>query len=876
MNYTGVFAPLNNDSYAPDIPKLALQQWDNYGIYSLACIDLTNRKLSKTRKYKRVGIGAEGEYGEARLIAFDPVLNQESFDLLSGAWISQDAIDGLPSIKKEQVEDLLRNLDKVVEILSLAERQLIITLKNSLNYPFSGDTLVNFWAHQRLISINPGQIDSSRTKELSKVFQKLTHLQFADNTNKSREIQIDENLSALAALAILYGIERSRIKALNNPIRLKMAKWLAWQNFAIESIPIDFRSIVETYHDVGNTVCSYDGKIGHYLFKNLEDFGGGYVIRETYNVNNIYTGRQILVDSAYLSISGGTPGFDPAYWKPYITDRDVFDFWSAPLPLYESIWDTREIIGTNVIENDGSRYFDASTPFTEENYLLKPITRIAENATRAYRFSSVIFINVPSGITGLQPGRHRLEYWVQPQAWNVYRNTLDKPCYLDLVAGYCLDPRKIARQITLKSDTKKIAKIGYYRNNPYEQISNKRNGLTSIDWFSTVIYLDKNVELKIDVSGIVLGTFYCDSELTISIAETNSNDLYPVEFLKYNQSNTATLFASWLSLYDAEVLRQSTEYPEFMPFTNSGLPEVETGNKLRLLAAHNNHWNNTEPLEDIGTEANHPLFKVDNSRTYDYHFKPQIDGSIGNLKMDSINIINIAKALEADKYSTNELDPDVPRVPTLGWHINRQSEILGIRVKADGKIDETLEKKEKLRLHVEGLEKNDPQEYGINSFGSKGILVRHLCNKFAPDGKNLKTVAGGYRKIHDLPQYLAELHEQANAAVGYQEGTAIEIQLDGETYRYPNQLALLTELFVTAKQTATYSKGAFFSSVVGEQSIKEVMAGLGLRTVDKFIEFEVAGKVAKLYYKGISASQSIRRKLSAVATNIGITIGNII
>ena len=200
------------------------------------------------------------------------------------------------------------------------------------------------------------------------------------------------------------------------------------------------------------------------------------------------------------------------------------------------------------------------------------------------------------------------------------------------------------------------------------------------------------------------------------------------------------------------------------------------------------------------------------------------------------------------------------------------NEVLGIRVKPDGTIDETLEKTTNRRTHADGSDENNVQEFNPNCFGSKGMIVRHVPNKFSPSG----TVTGGYRKIRDIPQLLAELHEQANSAMGYQEGTAIEIKLDGQTYRYPNQLALLTELLVTAKQTATYSKGAFFSSVVSEQSIKEVVSGLGLRTVDKFLEFKVSGKVVKLYYKGISASQSLRRKISAVTTNVGIVIGNII
>jgi hypothetical protein len=239
-------------------------------------------------------------------------------------------------------------------------------------------------------------------------------------------------------------------------------------------------------------------------------------------------------------------------------------------------------------------------------------------------------------------------------------------------------------------------------------------------------------------------------------------------------------------------------------------------------------------------------------------------------------ISQLHTALDAAEYSIDsshdDVDGDIPRVSTLGWHINRQSQILGIRVRPNGKVDLKAERTDNIRRHVNGNSNNNEQEFNPNCFASKGMLLRHLPNKFTPNG----ITAGGYRQVKDIPQILAELHEQANSAMGYQEGTAIEIKLDDKTYRYPNQLALLTELFVTAKQTATYSKGAFFSSLIGEQSIKEVIGGLGLRTVDKFIEFTVAKKTVKLYYKGISASQSIRRKLSAVTTNIGIAIGNII
>ncbi|NJR31629.1 MAG: hypothetical protein HC778_00560 [Chamaesiphon sp. CSU_1_12] len=64
----------------------------------------------------------------------------------------------------------------------------------------------------------------------------------------------------------------------------------------------------------------------------------------------------------------------------------------------------------------------------------------------------------------------------------------------------------------------------------------------------------------------------------------------------------------------------------------------------------------------------------------------------------------------AELWGTNPDLPDVERVDNLGWRIRRLCEVLGIRVKTDGTIDEELEKTTNRRLHAEGTEANDPQK----------------------------------------------------------------------------------------------------------------------------------------------------------------------
>jgi hypothetical protein len=432
------------------------------------------------------------------------------------------------------------------------------------------------------------------------------------------------------------------------------------------------------------------------------------------------------------------------------------------------------------------------------------------------------------------------------------------PTYIDLLSGYSLDDRTIPSNPNIIPVEDETISIEYYRENSLEPIPELR----SIYWVVRIIKLIKDTPITLPITNCVLGTLNISSPSVINsiLSLSTPNDRYSWNYLFVN--SLSSLFLHWRSLYEAD---------NQVPANTLIFPESTI---LHKLAANNNAWDNADLSGnlDINFDISHPMFSLNDGRSYNWHIKPQNDTSRGDLVMDSIRTIEIHAALDAAKWGVHPDDPNMTRVDNLGWRIERGNQVLGIRVKPDGTIDKDLEKTTNRRLHAEGDEQNNILEYNPNCFGSKGMLVRHLPNKFSSAG----TVAGGYRKVKDIPQYLAEMHEQANAAMGYQEGTAIEIQLDGKTYRYPNQLALMTEIFVTMKQTATYSKGAFFSSLIAEQSIKEVMGGLGLRTVDKFLEFKVAGKIVKLYYKGISASQSIRRKLSAVTTNIGMVIGNII
>jgi hypothetical protein len=77
--YSGIFTQLNDDSYAPTVPKLDLQQWDNYGIYSLACINSAQADLDTRYNYEKVADRYTVTNGS--LVSLDPFVTYPPIEL---------------------------------------------------------------------------------------------------------------------------------------------------------------------------------------------------------------------------------------------------------------------------------------------------------------------------------------------------------------------------------------------------------------------------------------------------------------------------------------------------------------------------------------------------------------------------------------------------------------------------------------------------------------------------------------------------------------------------------------------------------------------------------------------------------------------------
>ncbi|MGL6343338.1 MAG: hypothetical protein ACRC80_29890, partial [Waterburya sp.] len=293
-------------------------------------------------------------------------------------------------------------------------------------------------------------------------------------------------------------------------------------------------------------------------------------------------------------------------------------------------------------------------------------------------------------------------------------NDINKPNYISLLSGYELDTRTIPDYPTIIPTEAKSITISYYRENKLEPIENLR----SIDWMMYECNLISGTPYTLPIKDCVLGTLHSsDSTILIQLSQL------PVLANKYLWSDLLpeaipSLFSGWYQIYDAQNID---------PLNRPIFPEER---RLTKIAANNNIWNNANLSNnlDINFDINHPMFAIDNTRAYNWHIAQQNNNGIGTLIMDSPRTIEIHAALDASKWAVNPEDPTLPRVDNLGWRINRGNEVLGIRVKPDGTIDEELEKTTNRRLHAEGSEQNDEQDYNPNCFGKKGMLVRHLPN----------------------------------------------------------------------------------------------------------------------------------------------------
>lgn len=479
--------------------------------------------------------------------------------------------------------------------------------------------------------------------------------------------------------------------------------------------------------------------------------------------------------------------------------------------------------------------------------------------------------NVAAFEWGLKLRVEKINVWKTNTELSNTFTSASKPDYENLINGYYLDSRTLPSNIKIVAPQTKTVLIEYYRQNLSEGVPS----LKSIDWMYYKVDLIKGRECYLPIFSPVLGTLWIDDPVIESLIKGIPALPGQYSYADCFPSAVSGLFSYWNGLYEAANSIATAVSPGSLI---SDFITTQVSSSVKILGASNNYWNNAQAVNNLGFDINHPMFAVDNLRAYNWHIKPQSDGSYGDLVMNSPLLENIGKALDVAKWSVNADDPNLPRVDNLGWRINRICDVAGIRVKTDGTIDTDRDKK--LVRQVVNKDKTiDAKKIGIISFGELGMVVKRISNRFKRKGKSAEIVSDQCVIVQDIPQLMQEYFDQINLALGIQESSAIEIKQGdkGEDIaRFNNQLEILIELVNLMSSSNEMTRSTLVSSLVTQSQTNELIAGLGLPSVTKTIPIQIGKKVTQLPFKGIAAHRSISQEVATATYNIGIVLGQVL
>jgi hypothetical protein len=447
-------------------------------------------------------------------------------------------------------------------------------------------------------------------------------------------------------------------------------------------------------------------------------------------------------------------------------------------------------------------------------------------------------------------------YGTFPLTGSIYGFNTDfnnPPCYRDLVGGYGLDNRSIPNNPWIvPTETKQIT-IKYYKENKLEQIPN----LKSICWMVYKCDLVKGQKYYLPIEDCVLGTLYCSSSDVKNLISSMTSESGDYEWSDLLPESIPSLFSNWQSICDTANIH---------PVDSFTFPETRI---LRKIAANNDVWNNATLGEDINPDPEHPMFKVDRDRAYQWHLVP-VDNGVGNLVMEGPHTMEIHAALNAGVYSKNPSTGDA-RVANLGHLLEKLAAICGYRPEPDGTLNHDKEKAN-VRTVISKDKAVDKTKLGVTSFGEDGMVVRRLNNS-SSGGEvtdNERVV------VKDLLQLLAEYQDQLNLALGLQESSTISVQTENGTAKYANQLAALVEILNLSIVNHDLIRSTLVSSMVAQGQTTELIAGMGLPSVTKTIPVKIDGKISDLPYQGIAAHRSISQEIAVCTQNVGIVTGQLL
>jgi hypothetical protein len=443
-----------------------------------------------------------------------------------------------------------------------------------------------------------------------------------------------------------------------------------------------------------------------------------------------------------------------------------------------------------------------------------------------------------------------------------------KPNYKDLVSGYYLDSRTLPDKLKIVPTKTATIELSYYRD------TENPKPFLAIEWMAYKCQLVKGVAYTLPIINPVLGTLYIsDSDLIELINSINKVGKYPYRFLFEN--HLPELFSHWNTLQQTELAKPlpppAKHFDTITKITNTH--QTETGRQLRCLAGNNDVWHNRpNPTLDVNPDITHPLWAVDYDRAYQWWFAPQSDGSYGSIIMHNPKIDEIHVALEAQKYSRNELDSNAPRVPTIGHLVEKTAGFVGYRPDDNGKVDTEVQKARDKTQSADIRQPLDTAKYSPYGFGIAGMAIAHLPNDH--DGNN--PIGGGGALVKDLPNLMLELHGQLNKAIDIQNSSNITFSVGDSKKHYANLSAVIIDIARSVAMMSQLMNTVYTNSLQTESEVREIIGALGLGTTDDSIQLNVNGQNVNLPFKGVDRRESLTNELAEIKLNIGTILGKLI
>jgi hypothetical protein len=324
---------------------------------------------------------------------------------------------------------------------------------------------------------------------------------------------------------------------------------------------------------------------------------------------------------------------------------------------------------------------------------------------------------------------------VQTATYTIHGGSPSIPDHSSFIAGYSSDPRILPQsnpQIvpTVTEDFT----IRYYRQNKLES----HPDVNSLDWRFYQLSAIKGQPLFLPLIDVAFGSLSISSE---SIKQQLSSIGLGYKWSDFYFENIDLTWNSWVNFYNSYdlVTEDKVSIGKAEADFISGFYEAYQLPIVRILAANNNCWLNDF---NVYTDLNADTFRSESRSDYLLHIKPQFDNGlpkgVGTLKMDSPRIIEIHKALNADKYAFNDLDNTKDRVSTLGYYIDKISSLLGHRVDANGEVDLKKEAEIVPQILNKPKWKQGDTSYSQYCFGKKGIVIPSLPTSYDKSGKLLE------------------------------------------------------------------------------------------------------------------------------------------